>query len=99
MIMTFLCGVFINIHFFFSCFKGNAEKSRDAVVFCINYRKDPLNKFYFDKIQRGEDLALTQDLEKLGLRGFAMHLKGGLDGGPIQLVRQGIILMNGVLCS
>lgn len=67
------------------------------MAFCISYRKDPVNKYYFDKIARGEDLALSKELEEMGLRGFSIHKNGALDGGPVQLVRQGLIDMEPLL--
>ena len=68
-----------------------AKDSIAAVEYCILYRNDPKEKFWLDKCATGDALPMIDALAKRGLNLMGFHGPSSLDGGPIQLVRQGVI--------
>jgi hypothetical protein len=69
----------------------SAAASIEAVKFCIEYRSEPKNKFWFDKCAAGDALPMIDALAKRGLNVMGFHTVPALDGGPVQLVRQGAV--------
>lgn len=69
---------------------GSAKDSEEAVRYTIAFRKDPKVKYFYDMLARGEEIPNVALLQEMGLSPSGMH-KSSLDGGPVQLVRQGCI--------
>ncbi len=76
---------------------GSAEKSREAVAFAVDWLARPANRFFMEKLERGEELALIAEMQAMGLRMVGLHNSAQLDGGPVQLVRQGLLDMDALL--
>jgi hypothetical protein len=76
---------------------GTAEKSREAVAFAVEWFARPVNRFFMEKLERGEELGLMMEMEAMGFRMVGLHANGQLDGGPVQLVRQGLLDMDAML--
>lgn len=71
---------------------GSAAKSIDAVKFTIEYRKDPVNRYHLDKAAGSvDDLPLMNQMAQAELNIVYFHRHPALDGGPLQLIRNGAV--------
>lgn len=69
------------------------DTAAECVRFTVAYRLDPVNAFYLAKVARGERVGADGAIRAMGLAVASIHRKPALDGGPVQLVRNGIIDM------
>jgi hypothetical protein len=55
---------------------GSAEKSKEAVAFAVEWFARPVNRFFMEKLERGEDIGLMSDMEvkKRAKASFPSHL-------------------------